>query len=82
MKVYAPWRDPELLAQFPGRRQMAAYLQAFGIVASVGGKKRYSTDANIAGLSHEAEDLESLDNPIDNPIEVLIRIYLLKRKKD
>jgi argininosuccinate synthase len=64
MKVYAPWRDPELLEQFPGRRQMAAYLQAFGIEASVGGKKRYSTDANIAGLSHEAEDLESLDTPV------------------
>ena len=25
-----------------------------------GGKKRYSTDGNIAGLSHEAEDLESM----------------------
>jgi len=64
MKVYAPWRDPELLAQFPGRRQMVSYLQGFGIEASVGGKKRYSTDANIAGLSHEAEDLESLDTPV------------------
>lgn len=64
MKVYAPWRDPELLAQFPGRKQMAAYLQGFGIEASVGDKKRYSTDANIAGLSHEAEDLERLDTPV------------------
>jgi argininosuccinate synthase len=61
MKVYAPWRDPELLTQFPGRKQMAAYLQARGIEASVGEAKRYSTDANIAGLSHEAEDLESLE---------------------
>lgn len=70
MKVYAPWRDPELLAEFPGRRQMAAYLQSFGIEASVGDKKRYSTDANIAGLSHEAEDLESLDTPVTivNPV--------------
>ncbi|NBV42078.1 argininosuccinate synthase, partial [bacterium] len=57
MKVYAPWRDPELLNQFPGRTQMAEYLQSFGIPATVGGKKKYSTDANIAGLSHEAEDL-------------------------
>ena len=64
MKVYAPWRDPALLSQFPGRRQMVTYLQAFGIEASVGGKKRYSTDANIAGLSHEAEDLESLETPV------------------
>ncbi len=59
MKVYAPWRDPILLAEFPGRQQMAAYLQDQGIEAKVT-KKRYSTDANLAGLSHEAEDLEDL----------------------
>lgn len=63
MKVYAAWRDPELLQQFPGRREMAAYLRDKGIEASVGEAKRYSTDANVAGLSHEAEDLESLETP-------------------
>jgi len=60
MKVYAPWRDPALLAEFPGRKQMAAYLTRCGIKSYAGEKKRYSTDANLAGLSHEAEDLESL----------------------
>ncbi|MCH9684961.1 MAG: argininosuccinate synthase [Deltaproteobacteria bacterium] len=59
MKVYAPWRDDTLLQQFPGRLQMAAYLQTKGLEAKVE-KKRYSTDANLAGLSHEAEDLEDL----------------------
>ena len=63
MKVYAAWRDPGLLKQFPGRREMANYLQEKGIEASTGPAKRYSTDANIAGLSHEAEDLESLETP-------------------
>ncbi len=61
MRIYAPWRDPALLTQFPGRRQMADYLSARGVEAFPGGKKRYSTDANLAGLSHEAEDLESLE---------------------
>ena len=60
MKVYAPWRDPGLLDEFPGRKQMAEYLAGHGIEAFVCGKKRYSTDANLAGLSYEAEDLESL----------------------
>ena len=60
MKVYAPWRDAELLKEFPGRKEMAAYLQKAGIEAFPGGRKRYSTDANLAGLSYEAEDLESL----------------------
>lgn len=63
MRIYAPWRDPELLAEFPGRREMAAFLQAQGIEAEVGPKKRYSTDANLCGLSHEAEDLESVETP-------------------
>lgn len=63
MQVYAPWRDPELLREFPGRTQMVAYLKRFGIVAFAGNKKKYSTDSNLAGLSHEAEDLESLQTP-------------------
>jgi len=63
MKVYAPWRDAVLLKQFPGRLEMVEYLRQAGIEAFPGGKKRYSTDANLAGLSHEAEDLESLETP-------------------
>ena len=61
MLVYAPWRDAGLLKQFPGRTQMVEYLAKFGIIAFVGGKKKYSTDCNLAGLSHEAEDLESME---------------------
>lgn len=63
MKVYAPWRDEGLLKKFPGRLEMVEYLRAAGIEAFPGGQKRYSTDANLAGLSHEAEDLESLETP-------------------
>jgi argininosuccinate synthase len=40
---------------------MVNYLRSHGIEAFPGGQKRYSTDANLAGLSHEAEDLESLE---------------------
>lgn len=64
MQVFAPWRDAELLVEFPGRTEMAAYLTKFGIEAFVGPKKKYSTDANLAGLSHEAEDLESVQTPM------------------
>ncbi len=63
MNVYAPWRDELLLEEFPGRKEMVAYLRAQGIEADVGPKKRYSTDANLAGMSHEAEDLEDIDTP-------------------
>ena len=69
MEVFSPWRDPELLKEFPGRSQMVAYLESVGIEGFVGGSKRYSTDANLAGVSYEAEDLESLETPatIVNP---------------
>jgi argininosuccinate synthase len=63
MRVYAPWRDQAFLDKFPGRTEMADYLTSLGIEAIVGMKKKYSTDANLAGLSHEAEDLESLETP-------------------
>ena len=63
LKVFAPWRDPVLLAEFPGRAEMAAYLNKAGIEAFAGGKKRYSTDANLAGISYEAEDLERVETP-------------------
>lgn len=64
MRVYAPWRDALLLEEFPGRSEMAAWLATFKIEAFVGPKKKYSTDANLAGLSHEAEDLESVETPM------------------
>ena len=63
MKVYAPWRDGELLEEFPGRIEMVKYLHQAGIEAFPGGEKSYSTDGNLAGLSHEAEDLESMETP-------------------
>lgn len=61
MKVYAPWRDAALLDEFPGRTEMVDYLNGVGIEAFPGGQKRYSTDSNLAGISYEAEDLESLE---------------------
>jgi argininosuccinate synthase len=42
---------------------MAAYLNRVGIEAFEGGRKRYSTDANLAGISYEAEELEAIETP-------------------
>eukprot|EP01062_Namystynia_karyoxenos_P023831 TRINITY_DN19241_c0_g1_i1.p2 TRINITY_DN19241_c0_g1~~TRINITY_DN19241_c0_g1_i1.p2 ORF type:complete len:453 (+),score=183.10 TRINITY_DN19241_c0_g1_i1:68-1360(+) len=65
MRVYAPWRDPVLLHDFPGRSQMLQYLAKYGIQHELPKtKKRYSTDSNLAGLSNEAEDLEDLETPM------------------
>ncbi|MDD4101090.1 MAG: argininosuccinate synthase [Kiritimatiellae bacterium] len=61
MQVYSPWRDADLLRKFAGRTQMVEFLSQYNIQAFVGTKKKYSTDSNLAGLSHEAEDLESME---------------------
>ena len=74
MLVYAPWRDPQLLSRFPGRKQMRAYLREHGIESADVEARRYSTDANLAGLSHEAEDLEDLLTPC-NIVEPVMGVW-------
>ena len=59
-EVYAPWRDPEFVDQFPGRQQMIEYCEANGLPIRPARESRYSTDANFLGLTHEAGDLEDV----------------------
>lgn len=61
IKVYAPWRDAQFLAQFPGRSEMIDYCEAQAIPVRATRDKPYSTDANLLGLTHEAGKLEQLD---------------------
>ena len=61
--IYAPWRDPEFVEQFPGRQQMLEYCAANDLPIKPPGESRYSTDANFLGLTHEAGDLEDVEIP-------------------
>lgn len=61
--VYAPWRDPEFLAKFGGRKEMIDYCQEHNLPITATHEKPYSTDANLLGLTHEAGRLESLKTP-------------------
>ena len=60
MNVYAPWRDPEFIDQFPGRQEMIDYCHRNGIPIGSKVDASYSTDANLLGLTHEAGDLEDV----------------------
>lgn len=60
LEVYAPWRDPEFVAEFPGRKQMIEYCEANNLPIRPSRESRYSTDANFLGLTHEAGDLEDV----------------------
>ena len=61
--VYAPWRDPEFLKKFGGRKEMIDFCQAHHLPITATHEKPYSTDANLLGLTHEAGRLESLKTP-------------------
>ena len=63
MEVYAPWRDPAFVSEFPGRQQMLDYCEKHGLPIKPAGESRYSTDANFLGLTHEAGDLEDVAVP-------------------
>jgi argininosuccinate synthase len=63
LTVYAPWRDPEYVSEFPGRQQMLDYCEANEIPIRPAAESRYSTDANFLGLTHEAGDLEDVTLP-------------------
>jgi argininosuccinate synthase len=65
LEVYAPWRDPEFVSDFPGRREMLDYCEANDLPIKPRSESRYSTDANFLGLTHEAGDLEDVTIPPD-----------------
>ncbi len=62
-EVYAPWRDEEFLARFPGRSEMIDFCQEKGLPVTASKDKPYSTDANMLGLTHESGLLEALTTP-------------------
>ena len=43
---------------------MSEYMQRAGLAYSMSAEKAYSTDSNILGATHEAKDLEHLNNGI------------------
>ena len=58
IKVLAPWRMDEFLADFAGRSDMLNYADQHGIPVSATHKKPYSEDDNLLHISHEAGALE------------------------
>jgi len=61
LRIYKPWLDEAFVSAFGGRREMSEYLVRRGLPYKMGIEKAYSTDANLLGATHEAKDLEQLD---------------------
>jgi argininosuccinate synthase len=63
LRVVSPWTDPDLLARFPGRSDMAEYLRDRGLAADQRSTADYSADGSLAGFAHDGTALECLQTP-------------------
>ena len=64
LRIYKPWLDQRFIDELGGRKEMSAYLAKAGIDYKMSAEKAYSTDSNILGATHEAKDLEFLDQGV------------------
>ena len=65
LRIYKPWLDASFVAELGGRKEMSEWLQAHGFAYRDSAEKAYSTDANIWGATHEAKQLEFLNEGLD-----------------
>src|SRR6266567_3910664 len=64
LKIYKPWLDQLFIDELGGRKEMSEYMAKSGLAYKMSTEKAYSTDSNILGATHEAKDLEFLNNGI------------------
>ncbi|RII42789.1 argininosuccinate synthase [Galactobacter valiniphilus] len=64
LRIYKPWLDSQFVTELGGRKEMSEWLVAHGFPYRDSTEKAYSTDANIWGATHEAKDLEFLNNGV------------------
>ena len=60
LKIYKPWLDNQFIDELGGRFEMSQFLIANGFDYKMSVEKAYSTDSNMLGATHEAQDLEEL----------------------
>ncbi len=77
VKVIAPWKDEEFLAEFKGRPDLLAYAEKHGIPVEATKKAPYSMDANLMHVSYEAGVLE---DPDQGPTEDMFRMTVSPKK--
>lgn len=58
IRAIAPWRDPEFIESFKGRKDLLAYCTKHGIPVDAKPKANYSIDENMYHTSYESGQLE------------------------
>jgi argininosuccinate synthase len=64
LKIYKPWLDQQFIHELGGREELSKMLDAAGLSYRMRPEQAYSTDANLWGATHEAKDLELLENGV------------------
>jgi argininosuccinate synthase len=64
LRIYKPWLDQMFIDELGGRKEMSEYMLAAGLDYRMSTEKAYSTDSNLLGATHEAKDLEFLNQGI------------------
>ena len=65
LRIYKPWLDRDFVTELGGRKEMSEWLETRNLPYRASKEKAYSTDANIWGATHEAKDLEFLENGLN-----------------
>ena len=65
LQIYKPWLDTTFVNELGGRKEMSEWLSKKGFDYKIKTEKAYSTDSNLLGATHEAKDLEFLNNGIN-----------------
>ncbi len=71
LEVVAPWKDPDFLDRFRGRRDLLAYAEEHGLEVEATAAKPYSSDENLMHRSYEAGVLE---DPWSEPDDDMFRL--------
>ncbi|HWY73651.1 MAG TPA: argininosuccinate synthase, partial [Burkholderiaceae bacterium] len=61
LRIYKPWLDRDFVRELGGRKEMSQWLAAHGFAFRTSAEKAYSTDSNLWGATHEAKQLEFLN---------------------
>ncbi|WP_258949428.1 argininosuccinate synthase domain-containing protein [Lentzea californiensis] len=64
LSVIEPWTIPQALGRFPDREAMLKAVVEHDLHLDRGSGAERSTDANLAGSSHESAELEDLETPV------------------
>jgi argininosuccinate synthase len=64
LRIYKPWLDQQFINELGGRKEMSEYMQRSGFAYKMSVEKAYSTDSNLLGATHEAKELEFLNQGI------------------